>query len=110
MRLTDGRRLKPSGVRAAPFVADNPGHLLELFWADSACCHLNDPLQTFGWTGIGAVFYGRNRGRFPVFRLSPTSGGLENSSYHIKIRHVKQAYSGYGNQERKQYPTGTDCG
>jgi hypothetical protein len=97
MYLTDGRLLKPLGVRPAPFVADNPGHLLELFRADSACHHLNDPLQTCGWTDVRAVFYGRNRGRFPVFCLSPTSGGLENSSHHIKIRHVKQAYSGYGN-------------
>lgn len=50
---------------------------------------------------------------FPrLFRLGfgPTFSGLENSSHHIKIRPVTQAYSGYGNQARRQYPTGTDCG
>jgi hypothetical protein len=42
--------------------------------------------------------------------LSPTHRGLDNSAHHIKIRPRRQAYSGYGNQARKHYPTGTDCG
>src|SRR5512135_3820675 len=59
---------------------------------------------------------GRNRERAgsprhcPRLCLGPTSSGLENSAFDIKLKLVIQAYSGYGNQARKHDPTGTDCG